>query len=129
MFVPARIPEAWRFDAIYLEAQDRPPQPESVSLLYDAEDGTASVSIVEHAVGAIDEDDEPAPEHAPPVERIERNGVTMEVRGRTTEWRQSTLTLIRDGTTISMYSEHLAGETLVELAARLVPARSEPPRF
>jgi hypothetical protein len=53
----------------------------------------------------------------------------MEVRGRTTEWRQSTLTVIRNGTEVSMLSDDLAGEALVELAANLVPARSEPPRF
>jgi outer membrane lipoprotein-sorting protein len=126
VFVPARVPSNWELQVSYSQPQDRPPLSPMVSLLYRSHDGTASVSISEFAAGVGDEDE--VSEKAPPLERVERDGYAMEVRGRTGDWPQSTVELKRDGTQILMTSMNLPGETLVELAARLVPARSEPPR-
>jgi outer membrane lipoprotein-sorting protein len=128
VYVPARVPWDWEFRAIFVDAQERPPQPASVVLHYGSEDGTASVTISEHAEGTT-ENDEASSESAPPLERIERNGVTIEVRRRTAEWPQSSLSVVRDGTEISMFSDDLAADVLIELAANLVPARAEPPRL
>jgi outer membrane lipoprotein-sorting protein len=130
VFVPARVPRDWELSAGFMEARERPPMPALAVLHYRSADGTASVQISEHAAGAGDPDDDLfEAEDAPSVEHIERDGATMEVRGRTLEWPQSVLKTVREGTEISMYSNQLSGDALVDLAVNLVPARDQPPRF
>jgi outer membrane lipoprotein-sorting protein len=130
VFVPARVPRDWEFSAGFMQARERPPMPALAVLHYRSADGTASVQISEHAAGAGDPDDDVfEAEDAPPVEHIERDGLTIEVRGRTSEWSQSVLKTVREGTEISMYSDQLSGDFLVDLAVNLVPARDQPPRL
>jgi outer membrane lipoprotein-sorting protein len=130
VFVPARVPRDWELSAGFMQARERPPMPALAVLHYRSADGTASVQISEHAASAGDPDDDVFDaEDAPTVEHIERDGATMEVRGRTSEWPQSVLRTVREGTEISMYSDQLSGDALVDLAMNLEPARGQPPQF
>jgi hypothetical protein len=53
----------------------------------------------------------------------------MRVKRRGDEWPQSQVTLTLDATLISMTSESLSADDLVELAGRLIRASDAPPRI
>jgi hypothetical protein len=127
VFIPARVPRDWELTVTSMSPGEAPDLPARVLLSYRSRDATASLMVMETSSDA-------PPQSAvgpgvPAFEEITRDGLHLLARERTTEWPQSELALVRDGTAISMFSSQLEVDDLIALALSLVPAPDAPPGF
>jgi hypothetical protein len=129
VFILPSIPDEWKLSVSSFPPRKRPATPHCVHVDYRTEDGTADVSISQVPDGEsgfhvlllhVEED-------SPQFEEIERDGLTMLVRGRSEDWPETQLHLTREGTELTLTSRQLSGPKVAELAARLVPARTTQP--
>jgi outer membrane lipoprotein-sorting protein len=127
VFILPSVPEDWRIRVWTTPAEERPPHPHTVTVDYSAEDGTSGLSIANFPAG--ESDIEAFLGGGPPFEEVKRTGLHMRARSRSEEWPQTTVYLTRDGTDLRLMSDELDGETVVELAAKLVAAPTSPPEL
>ena len=125
VFALERVPENWHLRVSYHAGRARPPSPTQVILWYRASDATTSLAVSQTSADARDDFGYGA--NDPPWEEVTRDGVAMRVRSRSDRWPQSQLTLVRDGTAITMTSDELPGRVLVDLAAALNVVSDAPP--
>jgi hypothetical protein len=129
VFILPAIPDEWKLSVSSFPPSKRPATPHCVHVDYRSEDGTAALSISQVPDGESDfhvlllhVDDE-----SPGFEEVERDGLNMLVRGRSDDWSETQVHLSREGTELTLTSRELSGPRVIELAARLVPARTTPP--
>jgi hypothetical protein len=123
--MPAQVPRDWDLMVISMGAGEGPDLPARVVLSYRSRNAATSLTIMETSRGAPAQTSDGS--GMPPFEDIEREGVQLRIRGRTSEWPQSEVALVRDGTAINMFSGELDAEALASLALSLVPAPEAPP--
>jgi outer membrane lipoprotein-sorting protein len=119
IWVPARLAPEWRLHALYRPASERPRLSESVHLLFH--DGALHQFAIEEAGERLLawRTDEP--------EVVTRDGVRFHVLPGSRPGPPTELHLERGGTHIRISSDTLERDALVEVAATLVPAPTEPP--
>jgi hypothetical protein len=109
VLVPDRVPAEWELTVSFHPETERPPSAPSVHLHYRSRNGTSGVSVSE----TLEHDEQFGFDlHGddPGWEDVERPGdVRMRLRPRSADWHQSQLALKRDGLSISMTSNDLAG--------------------
>jgi hypothetical protein len=127
VFIPARVPREWELTVTSMSAGETPDLPARVVLSYRSRDATASLMVMETSSDARSQS--AVGPGVPAFEDITRDGLHLRASERTTEWPQSEVALVRDGTAISMFSSDLEVEALIAFALSLVPASDAPPGF
>jgi outer membrane lipoprotein-sorting protein len=125
VWIPSRIPSGWRLMHVtHTEGQERPGAGPAVNLHYLPDDGTHQLSVHETVAG-----DSPWAAWEEP-KLIEHGGEEFRVIELEPDqpWRQTMVFCERGGTLIQLASD-LELETLLQLAASLAPAPTEPPRL
>ena len=122
VFVPTHVPEDWGLAVSFTAPHDRPAVAAQVHLWYRAGGGVAAVNVIEEANA-----DARTPDAADWHDQTLDDGTPLRVRDRTADLPQAQLTTTREGTAISMHSTELDADALVDLAASLRPAPTEPP--
>jgi outer membrane lipoprotein-sorting protein len=119
VYAPTKLTPDWRLVVVYRAAGERPPIPETVHLLLH-DDALHHFAIEESAEPPLAWRDD-----APTI--VERDG--LEVRAFAGEGRgtQAEVQLERDGTHVRLSSDSLPVESLIDVAASLEPAPTEPP--
>jgi hypothetical protein len=120
VFALPATPDGWDLSVSLFRPEQHPARPCCVHVDYRTPDGQATVAISQVPTGKSDfavllED---GPEFA----EIERDGLSMLVRGRDAEWPETQVHLTRGRTVLTLLSRALSGPEVVELAARLRPA-------
>jgi hypothetical protein len=127
VWIPARLPAGWETRIGFAAGQeDKPPMPPQVFLHHRAADGTHAMTVAESPADRPGEDERP---HAGPWREVERDGRRMEVREPAEPWQPAQVRLELGGTRIAIDSTDLGADALVDVAAGLVRAPSEPPAF
>jgi outer membrane lipoprotein-sorting protein len=125
VFMLPRIPEGWSMTAFSFPESKRPKRGHIVGVSYRAESGAAGLSLSQRAHSDDEEDEYEDAE----METVEHRGLSMQVQDRTDDLPQSVVLVTRDGTDLTITSEELSGEKLIEVAVDLVPAPTEPPEL
>jgi hypothetical protein len=118
VLMPSEVPEGWRLRCHYIEAIERPPMTETVSLFYHSASGHESVSISQSAAAGID----PTFASLTGLEDWEAREGGIHVRD---PGGQAQAHLQWGGTFVFMSSDTLGVERLARLAANLIPAPYE----
>jgi outer membrane lipoprotein-sorting protein len=116
VWIPRPLDAGWQLRAIYMPAEERPPTPEGVSIHYFRDDASHQFSL--HEVAARERD-----EFAGAWDELEHEGEQLLVA----ETPQARVRVEREGTQITIHSQDLEVERLLELVDLLVPAPDEPP--
>lgn len=116
-------PEDWELHVTLHRGSTRPVAGPSVWLNYASRGRAGQVNIGQLRATAVED------YRVQGGEDIEHDGLEMRIRRRTDTWPQAQLSVELDGTLITMSSDTLTVEDLVDLAGRLVPASSEPPKI
>lgn len=124
VFVPTHVPEDWGLAVSFTAPHDRPAVAAQVHLWYRAGGGVAAVNVIEEANGHAR-----TPDAADWHDETLDDGTPLRVRDRTDDLPQAQLMTTRAGTAISMHSTELDADALVDLAASLRPAPTEPPEL
>ena len=128
VFVPTRVPGDWGLAVSYTAPHERPSIRAQVHLWYRAGGGVAEVNVIEEA----EADAYPlggGPGAAEWREQELGDGASVRVRDRNDEFPQAQLVATREGTAISMHSTELDAQALLDLAASLAPAPTQPPEL
>ena len=115
VWIPHGLDERWRVNAIHRPASERPRLDESVQLLF-FDDALHNFSIEQAGVRLL-------AWRTDPPRIVERDGVEL----RLIEGKPLEVHLERGGTHLRISSDTLDADALVELAASLVEAPTEPP--
>ena len=115
VWIPRELDPGWDMRAHYISGDDRPRMPEAVHIHYSRRNASHQFAIHETAVGERDE--------WGGWETRERDGEQLLVASEP----QAQVRLERDGTQITIHSQRLELERLLELVDLLVPAPDEPP--
>jgi outer membrane lipoprotein-sorting protein len=119
VYAPSNLAGNWRVFAVYRTASERPPLPESVDLVLH-DDALHHVLIEESPERSLAwRDDSPRV--------IPRDGVELRVFEGRQPGPPAEVQLERNGTHVRVSSDNLPAETLVDVAAALAPAPTEPP--
>ncbi|MDX6652402.1 MAG: hypothetical protein QOJ38_1183 [Solirubrobacterales bacterium] len=126
VYVPARVPDNWRLRASVFAARERPPIPAWITVWYSTEDASGEVHISETK---IDDDHWRTITQSDDWHEIETgSGTTRAFRGPNDV--EQALVMRRMGDTrVTLSSQSVGVETLIELAEALVPASKAPPRI
>ncbi len=126
VFILPRIPEGWRMYVHSTPASKRPSRPPYVGVSYLADGGVAGLELSQraHSGDAVEEY-----EGAYEFEDVEHSGIKMKVRHRADDLPQALVLVTREGTDLTINSDELDGDKLVEIAASLVPAPTASPEF
>jgi hypothetical protein len=127
VWIPARMPAGWESEIGFAAEQDRPPMAPHVFLHYRAPDGTHALHIAESPVAGPRDDEAEGP--GGPWRETERNQRHIAFREPAESWHSAQARVDLDGTRILIHSDDLTADALTDLAAGLVRAPSEPPRF
>ena len=117
------VPAGWELTVSVRLGSERPPVRPGVYLSYRSKDATAAVNIGLSPANAHDESG------LNEAEKIKRGDQTLHIRRRTDTWPQAQLSTLLGNTTVTMSSDNLSADDLVELAERLVAASDAPPSF
>ncbi len=117
------VSEDWELHVSLHRGSKRPVAEPSVWLNYTSRDRGGQVNIGQLPATAVED------YRVQDGEDIERDGLEMRVRRRTDMWPQAQLSVELDGTLITMSSDTLTAEDLIDLSGRLVPASSDPPKI
>jgi len=115
------VPVGWELTVSVHLGSKRPPIPAAVHLNYRSNDAAAAVNI---GLGPAETHDEWRLDEA---EEIKRGDQTLRIRRRTDTWSQAQLSTVLGNTTVTMNSDNLSADDLIELADRLVAASDAPP--
>ncbi len=115
------VPVGWELTVSVHLGSKRPPVPAAVHLSYRSNDATAAVNI---GLGPADTHD---PWRLDEAEEITRGDQILRIRRRTDTWPQAQLSTVLGNTTVTMNSDNLSADDLIELADRLVAASDAPP--
>jgi hypothetical protein len=123
VFVPRAIGPGWRITVHFFPGEERPASPASVAIHYWRDDASHQLNMTQTALEARD------PFAGFEWEDVDRGG------GRLRTWTAEgdgdamavRVQLERDGTRITINSNDLELDRLIELAEMLVPAPAEPP--
>lgn len=115
------VPVGWELTVSAHLGSERPPVQAAVHLNYRSNDATAAVNI---GLGPAETHDEWRLDEA---EEIKRGDQTLRIRRRTDTWPQAQLSTVLANTMVTMNSDNLSADDLVELADRLVAASDAPP--
>lgn len=115
------VPAGWELNVSVQPGSQRPPVPPAVHLHYRSSDATAAVHI---GLGPVET---AAAWQLVEAEEIKRGDQTLRIRRRTDTWPQAQLSTVLGNTAVTMSSDNLSADDLVELAARLVAASDAPP--
>ncbi|MGH2963990.1 MAG: hypothetical protein ACRDMH_01230 [Solirubrobacterales bacterium] len=126
VFMLPRIPEGWTMTAFSFPQSKRPKRGHLVGVSYHADTGAARLNLSQRA-----RSEEGWAEHEDhwDYELAEHSGIQMKVHHRSDDVPQSMVLVTRDETDITISSEELSGDKLVEIAAELVPAPTKPPEL
>jgi hypothetical protein len=127
VWIPARLPAGWESEIGFAAEQDRPPMAPHVFLHYRAPDGTHRLHIAESPVAGPRDDEAEGP--GGPWRETERNQRHIAFREPAESWHSAQARVDLDGTRILIRSDDLTADALTDIAAGLVRAPSEPPRF
>jgi outer membrane lipoprotein-sorting protein len=123
VFVPRAIGPGWRMTAHFFPGEERPASPPSVAIHYWRDDASHQLNMTQTALEARD------PFAGFDWEYVDRGGERL--RTWTAEGDGDAMAvrvqLERDGTRITINSNDLELDRLIELAEMLVPAPAEPP--
>ncbi|MEA2186790.1 MAG: hypothetical protein QOK16_1801 [Solirubrobacteraceae bacterium] len=121
VYALGHVPVGWELTVSVHLGSQRPPVPAAVHLNYRSDDATAAVNI---GLGPAETHDGWRLDEA---EEITRGDQTLRIRRRTDMWPQAQLSTVLGNTTVTMNSDNLSADDLIELADRLVPASDGPP--
>ena len=113
VLAPAEVPDGWRVHAIFLDAQDRPPQPPSVDLHYHSPDAGVQLHVRQTAADTADRHEWLAWE--------ETDGVLVAGPSEPSGLEPGYARIERDGTRATLSSAELPRERLLALARSLAP--------
>lgn len=115
------VPAGWELNVSVQLGSQRPPVPPAVHLHYRSGDATAAVNV---GLGPAEMG---GPLRLVEAEEIKRGDRTLRIRRRTDTWPQAQLSTVLGNTAVTMSSDNLSADDLVELADRLVSASDAPP--
>jgi hypothetical protein len=126
VFILPRIPEDWTMHAFSFPESKRPKRGHLVGVSYHADSGAARLNLSER-----EHSEEGWTEHEEhwDFQRVEHRGIEMKVHHQSDDLPQSMVLVTREGTDITISSEELRGQRLIEVATELVPAPTEPPKL
>ena len=128
VFVPDRLSPGWRLESSFAEGSERPRVPPTVHVQVVSADGHWQVAMDQVAAAEADPDERfDALDHPDAWETVKRDGRTIAVREPAESWARSIARVDIEGTRITLSSDTMGAEQLVELAARLVRAPEAPP--
>jgi hypothetical protein len=116
VWIPRELDAGWEMLVHYMPGDERPAMPEAVTIHYSRHDATHQFSL--HLTATSERD-----EWGGRWEPLERNGEELLVASEP----QARVRLEREGTQITISSQDLELEWLLDLVALLVPAPDEPP--
>jgi outer membrane lipoprotein-sorting protein len=124
VFVPDPVWPGAHTMVLYSKAQEQPRSPETVHIHYSTPHTGRQFSLDEQAAAT--------PETAPAgFEPVDLDGVQAWVwaPAKRRRFMPVRVRLVRDGSRIELSSQELDRDELLDIARRLVPASTEPPRF
>jgi hypothetical protein len=115
-----RPPTGWELRVTLRQGSQRPASDPLVLLRYQTEDAASQLNVAQTSATAVDA-------HRVDGNWIEHDGLQMAVRHRSDTWPQAQLSMELDDTLITMNSDTLTAEDLIDFARRLKPASTNPP--
>jgi hypothetical protein len=121
VFIPSEIGPGWTMSLSYFPEDERPARPPMVVIHYARRDATHQMQLTQMPNTV------PDPYQADNWDALSRNGETWRTRTPIERWDSTQVQLEQDGTRVTLSSQDMPLETLLDLADMLQPASSEPP--
>ena len=129
LWIAPRLPRDWELEISFAAEQERPPMAPHVYLHHRPRDGTHTITMAQSPADHPGQHSEYEHANPGPWREITRGGRRMQVREPRESWQPAQVLLELEGTRIHIHSNDLDAEALVDVAASLVRAPSDPPRL